>query len=125
MNKKKILIVEDESTSREIIALSVGEKNHDLIFAGDGDEAVRMAVEHKPDLIIMDIMIPRINGYEATKIIKSNNMLKDIPIIAITARTGKYDEKMAREAGCVDYLTKPFRVANLRDKLNKYLSDKE
>lgn len=125
MNKKKILIVEDESTSREIIALSVGEKNHELIFAKDGDEAVRMAVEHKPDLIIMDIMIPRINGYEATRIIKSNNMLKDIPIIAITARTGTYDEKMAREAGCIDYLTKPFRVANLRDKLSKYLSDKK
>jgi len=125
MGKKKILIVEDESTSREIIALSIGEKNHELIFAGDGDEAVRMAFEHMPNLIIMDIMIPRINGYEATKIIKGNKMLKDIPIIAITARTAKYDEKMAREAGCDDYLTKPFRVANLRDKLNKYLSDKK
>lgn len=125
MDKKKILIVEDESTSREIIALSIGERTHELIFATDGDEAVRMAFEHMPDLIIMDIMIPRINGYEATKIIKANKILKDIPIIAITARTSKYDEKMAREAGCDDYLTKPFRVANLRDKLNKYLTDKK
>jgi len=123
MKPKKILIVEDEKTSRDILALSVGKKDRELIFAGDGDEAVRMAMEHRPDLILMDIMIPRISGYEATRIIKSNEDLKNIPIVAITARTADYDAEMAREAGCDDYLTKPFRVAYLREKLEKYLKE--
>jgi CheY-like chemotaxis protein len=121
MKPKKILIVEDEKTSRDIIALSVGKKDHELIFAEDGDEAVRMALEHRPDLILMDVMIPRISGYEATRIIKSNEDLKDIPVLAVTARTADYDAAMAREAGCDDYITKPFRVAYLREKLEKYL----
>ena len=121
MKPKKILIVEDEKTSRDIIALSVGKKDRELIFAEDGDEAVRMAIEQRPDLILMDVMIPRISGYEAARIIKSNDDLKHIPIIALTARTADYDAAMAREAGCDDYMTKPFRVAYLREKLAKYL----
>ncbi len=121
MKAKKILIVEDEETCRKIITLTLQGEDRKLFFANDGDEAVRMALEHKPDLILMDMMLPRLDGFQATQLIKRNNDLKDIPIIALTARTGAYDESRALEAGCDGYLTKPFRLDYLRKKLQKYL----
>jgi CheY-like chemotaxis protein len=123
MKPKKILIVEDEATSRKIISLALEGKDRELLYAKDGDEAVRMTLDHRPDLIIMDVMLPRINGYEAARIIKSNNDLKHIPLVAVTARTADYDEAKAREAGCDDYITKPYRVGFLRDRLARYLAD--
>lgn len=122
MKPKKVLIVEDEETSRKILEIAIGGKDRELIFAKDGEEAVRMALEHHPDLIVMDVMLPRINGYQAARIIKDNTDLKHTPIVAITARTADYDEEMSRKAGCDDYITKPFRVGYLRDKLAQYLS---
>lgn len=118
---KKILIVEDEETSRKIIGLALKGENRELLFASDGDEAVRMAMEHLPDLIIMDMMLPRIDGFQATKLIKKNTELQKTPIVALTARTEDYDEERSREAGCDDYITKPFRIGYLREKLAKYL----
>ncbi len=121
MKSKKILIVDDEETSVSILTLAVGTKDRELIFAKDGDEAVRMALSHRPDLILMDVMLPRIDGYQATRIIKNIKELKHIPVVAITARTVDYDEEHARDAGCDDYVTKPFRMGDLRNKLEKYL----
>jgi CheY-like chemotaxis protein len=121
MRKHRILIVEDEETSRKVIALALKGDDRELLFARDGDEAVRQAVEHRPDLIVMDMMLPRLDGGQATRIIKANKELKDIPVVALTARTGDYDEDSAREAGCVDYVTKPFRIEHLRERLKAYL----
>jgi two-component system cell cycle response regulator DivK len=123
MKPKKILIVEDEDTSRDIIALSVGTKGRELIFAKDGDEAIQVAVREQPDLIIMDVMLPKLNGFQATQILKQKEETKHIPVVAITARTGNYDEEMGREAGCDDFITKPFRVAHLRERLYRFLED--
>jgi DNA-binding response OmpR family regulator len=121
MDQKKVLIVEDEATSRKIITLAIQKLGYKLLYANDGDEAVRMALEHRPDLIIMDMMLPKVDGFKATQIIKQTHDLKGITILALTARTGSYDEARSREAGCDDYITKPFRVNHLREKLIKYL----
>ena len=122
MEQKKILIVDDEATSRNLLAVCLKAENHVLLFAADGEKALQMAVEHRPDLIVLDVMLPGMNGYEVAKVIKGNRDLRNIPIVALTARTGNYDEDMAREAQCDDYITKPFKIGFLRERLSKYLS---
>ena len=121
MPVNKILIIEDESTSRKILSLALDGEGRELIFAEDGERGVELAKTHRPDLIIMDIMLPKMNGYEATRLIKKDGDLKDIPIIALTARTMTFDRKQAVEAGCVDFITKPFRVIELRNQVLKHL----
>jgi CheY-like chemotaxis protein len=120
---KKVLIVEDEETSRRITALALHGAGRELLFAKDGDEALRMALEHRPDLIIMDLMLPRINGFEVARLIKRNNDLAHIPVVALTARTATYDQVQAKEAGCDDFITKPYRISFLRERLAKYLRE--
>ena len=88
----------------------------------DGEEAVAMAEREKPDLILMDIQLPKISGYEAARAIKSNPELKHIPIIAVTSYALSGDDKKAYEAGCDDYITKPFRPSVLLEKVKKYLN---
>jgi DNA-binding response OmpR family regulator len=121
-NRKKILIVEDEDVSRKILTLALEGKRYELIFAGDGENAVEIARQQHPDLIVMDIMLPRVNGFEATRAIRSSPGLEDVPVIALTARTTVYDEKAAREAGCSDFITKPFRIGELRTRIMRLLS---
>ena len=119
MNPKKILIVEDEDTSRKILTLALEGKDVELIFAGDGVDAVEMAVKHAPDLIVMDIMLPRMNGLEATEKIRSLD--KDIPIIALTAFAFADDREKSVEAGCTEHLAKPVKIEELKRVLQKYL----
>ena len=120
---KKILIVDDEVTSLKMLSLAVGGSKHKLLLAKNGAEALKLAKEEKPDLVLMDIMLPRMNGYEVTRVLKGDAETRHIPVIAITARTIDYDEEMAREAGCEGYLTKPFRVGSLREYLATWLKD--
>lgn len=119
--KVKVLIVEDEETSRRIIALALQRSNRELLFARDGEEAVRLAEAERPALILMDMMLPKLDGFGATQRIRKNPELAGIPIVALTARTGDYDERKAREAGCVDYITKPYRIEHLRARLAEHL----
>ena len=118
---KKILIVEDEETSRKVITLALRRPGRELLFAHDGEEAVRIAAAERPVLIVMDMMLPKLDGFQATLRIKGDPALAAIPIVALTARTGDFDEKKAREAGCVDYITKPYRIDHLRTRLAPYL----
>jgi len=119
--KIKVLVVEDEETSLHIITLALQRHNRELLFARDGEEAVRLASSERPDLIVMDMMLPKLDGFEATRRIKADPALHTIPVIALTARTGDFDERKAREAGCVDYITKPYRIDHLRARLAPYL----
>ena len=119
--KTKVLIVEDEETSLHIITLALQRHNRELFFARDGEEAVRLATSERPDLIVMDMMLPKLDGFDATRRIKSDPALAAIPVIALTARTGDFDEHKAREAGCADYITKPYRIEHLRARLAPYL----
>ena len=118
---KKILIVEDEATSRKILSVALEGPDRKLIFADNGDQAVKLAQEHRPDLIIMDIMLPHLNGFDATGIIKSTPDLIDVPVVALTARTMKYDRDQALKSGCTDFIAKPFRVGDLRRRLSRFL----
>ncbi len=118
---KKILVVEDVDVNRDLV-VQLLEDDYEVIEAVNGEEAVKVAGEERPDLILMDLSLPVIDGWEATRQIKANNDLKSVPIIALTAHAMKGDEEKARAAGCDDYLPKPINENELFAKLAKYLS---
>lgn len=118
---KKILIVEDVVLNMELLEQLL-EDEYELVKASDGAEGVAKAAQEKPDLILMDISLPVMDGYQATSRIKANPILAHIPIIALTAHAMSGDEEKARAAGCDDYLAKPLDEALLFDKLEVYLN---
>lgn len=105
---KRILVIEDTEDNRRILRDFLTHVGFDLIEAEDGAKGVAMAAEHKPDLILMDIQLPVIDGYEATRRIKANPDLQHIPIIAVTSYALSGDEAKTREAGCNGYIAKPY-----------------
>jgi two-component system, cell cycle response regulator DivK len=121
---KRILIVEDQEDNRTILRDLLGAAGYELIEAVDGAEGVKLALEEKPDLILMDIQLPRLDGYEATRRIKSEPSLKATPIIAVTSYALSGDEAKARAAGCDDSVTKPFSPRELLGKVREYLGGK-
>ena len=120
---KRILMVEDTEDNRQIIRDLMESVGYDLIEAGDGAEGVAMATEHKPDLILMDIQLPVLDGYEASRRIKAQPDLKHIPIIAVTSYALSGDEDKTRAAGCDGYVAKPFSPRELLTKINEFLRD--
>ena len=118
---KRILVVEDQADNRRILRDLLGNAGYELVEAESGEEAL-MAVETKrPDLILMDIQLPVMDGYEATRRIKSNPGMKEIPIIAVTSYALSGDEGKARAAGCNAYVTKPFSPRALLAKVREFL----
>ena len=105
---KRILLVEDTEDNRQLVRDLLDSAGYDLIEAEDGERGVAMAARHKPDLILMDIQLPVLDGYEATRRIKSDPALRRIPVIAVTSYALSGDEAKAREAGCDAYVAKPF-----------------
>ena len=120
---KRILVVEDQEDNRRILRDLLTSKGYEIIEAVDGEEGVAMAGEHIPDLILMDIQLPGLDGYEATRRIKSNPDLAGIPIIAVTSYALSGDETKAKEAGCDDYIAKPYSPRALLAKVNENLGD--
>ncbi len=118
---KRILVVEDQEDNRAILRDLLQSVGYELIEAVNGEEALTMAVKHKPDLILMDIQLPVVDGYEATRRIKTEPALRGIPVIAVTSYALSGDEEKAREAGCDDYVTKPFSPRDLLAKVQAYL----
>jgi two-component system, cell cycle response regulator DivK len=119
---KKILIVEDVKLNVELLTQLL-EEEYELITASDGEEGVTMAAQEQPDLILMDMSLPVMNGWEATRRLKANETLKHIPIIALTAHAMSGDEAKARAAGCDDYLTKPLNEDLLFEKVKRLLGE--
>ena len=107
---RKILIVDDEKNIADIIAFNLKKEGYQVITAGDGEEGVKMAFEENPDLILLDIMMPKMDGYEACKKIREK---KNTPIIMLTARAEELDKVLGLELGADDYVTKPFGVREL------------
>ena len=107
---RKILIVDDEKNIADIIAFNLKKEGYQVIKAGDGEEGVRMTMEENPDLILLDIMMPKMDGYEACKKIREK---KNTPIIMLTARAEELDKVLGLELGADDYVTKPFGVREL------------
>ena len=118
---KRILIIEDQEDNRAILRDLLGQAGYELIEAADGLEGVKLAEQERPDLILMDIQLPVIDGYEATRRIRSVLGLKSIPIIAVTSYALSGDEAKARAAGCDGYVTKPFSPRDLLAKVRAYL----
>jgi two-component system cell cycle response regulator DivK len=117
----RILVVEDQEDNRTILRDLLGAAGYELIEATDGAEGVKLAQQQKPDLILMDIQLPGMDGYEATRRIKSQAALKSTPIIAVTSYALSGDEAKARAAGCDGYVTKPFSPRELLAKVREYL----
>jgi two-component system, cell cycle response regulator DivK len=118
---KRILMVEDTEDNRQIIRDLMESVGYDLIEAEDGAAGVAMATEHRPDLILMDIQLPVMDGYEACRRIKADPELRHIPIIAVTSYALSGDETKTKAAGCDGYVAKPFSPRQLLAKMNEFL----
>lgn len=118
----RILVVEDNTDNMTLIVDILSSLDHEVLQAGDGQEGLEKAQSEKPDLILMDLSLPRMDGWTATKYIKANDDLKSIPILALTAHAMVGDRERAMEAGCDDYLTKPINLTDLMAKLTEHLS---
>ena len=117
---KRILIVEDVQLNLELLTQLL-EDEYELVTAGDGAQGVALAEQERPDLILMDMSLPVVDGWEATRRIRANAALKHIPIIGLSAHAMSGDADKALAAGCDDYLTKPLNDELLFEKLEKYL----
>jgi two-component system cell cycle response regulator DivK len=118
---KCILVVEDQEDNRQILRDLLGSVGYDMIEAGDGLAALAAVKARRPDLILMDIQLPLLDGYEATRRIKAEPDLKDIPIIVVTSYALSGDEAKARAAGCDAYVTKPYSPRQLLAKIKEFL----
>jgi two-component system cell cycle response regulator DivK len=118
---KCILVVEDQEDNRQILRDLLGSVGYDMIEAGDGMAALAAVKARRPDLILMDIQLPLLDGYEATRRIKADPDLKDIPIIVVTSYALSGDEAKARAAGCDAYVTKPYSPRQLLAKIKEFL----
>lgn len=119
---KKILIVEDVEFNRDLV-VQLLEDDYMILTAADGQAGVELAERERPDLILMDLSLPGVDGWEATRRIKANEALRNIPIIALTAHAMRGDAEKARACGCNDYLSKPIDEDLLFEKLKQFLVD--
>ena len=119
---KKILIVEDVEFNRDLV-VQLLEDDYIILTAADGEAGVELAERERPDLILMDLSLPGVDGWEATRRIKANEALRNIPIIALTAHAMRGDAEKARACGCNDYLSKPIDEDLLFEKLKQFLVD--
>ena len=118
---KKLLLVEDNEMNRDMLSRRLERKGHQVVMAMDGQQAIDFAVSEKPDLILMDMSLPVIDGWEATRRLKAGEQTTQIPIIALTAHAMPEDERKAREAGCDDFDTKPIELPRLLGKIESLL----
>ncbi len=122
--RKKILVVDDSKVvqmTQRIILEKAG--IYDLVFANDGAEAIEQAVHEQPDLILLDVVMPRLNGIEALDELRNRDDTREIPVIMVTTRSEKENIQSAYETGCNDYVTKPVDTLELLDKINRILGE--
>ncbi len=122
MSQKKILIVEDNELNMKLFHDLLEVHGYSTLQTKDGREALELAREHHPDLILMDIQLPEVSGLEVTKWIKADDELKSIPVIAVTAFAMKGDEEKIRSGGCEAYIAKPISVNSFLDTIQKVLA---
>jgi len=118
---KRILVVEDQEDNRQILRDLLGHSGYELMEAENGEEALAAIAKQRPDLILMDIQLPVMDGYEVTRRLKNDPSLKSIPIIVVTSYALSGDEGKARAAGCDAYITKPFSPRVLLAKVREFL----
>ena len=120
----KILVVEDNEMNRDMLSRRLERKGFEVVVAVDGQAGVEMAASSTPDIILMDLSLPVMDGWEATRRIKADPTTQSIPVIALTAHAMAGDEQKALEAGCDDYDTKPIDLSRLLDKIENLLASR-
>ncbi len=118
---KRILVVEDNPDNRILIIDVLESMDYEVLVAENGEEGITLANRETPDLILMDLSLPKVDGWAATRKLKTNAALADVPIIALTAHAMVGDREKALEAGCDDYISKPIDLRELSSKLKHYL----
>ena len=119
---KSVLVVEDNDLNMKLFHDLLEAQGYAVLQTRDGMEALKIAREHRPDLILMDIQLPEVSGLEVTKWLKEDESLRTIPVIAVTAFAMKGDEEKIREGGCEAYIAKPISVSNFLETVAKYLN---
>jgi DNA-binding response OmpR family regulator len=121
-SKKKILVVEDEPDILKTVQIMLEMEGYEVISASDGITALNQARQQSPDLIILDIMLPKLDGYKVCRLLKYDKKHSTIPIIVFTARSRKEDEDLAKDSGADLFITKPFNPDKLINAINQFLS---
>ncbi|MBI3359758.1 MAG: response regulator [Chloroflexi bacterium] len=121
----KILIAEDERDIRDLIAFTLRYSGHEVVQANNGEEAVNLALQEKPDLVLMDVRMPRMTGYEACRVIKANDEIKHIPVVFLSAKGQEAEVQTGLEVGATDYILKPFAPDQLAKRVAELLERKE
>ena len=121
---RKLLIVEDNQDNRELAIKVLKNKGYEIIEAVDGEEAIEKAISEKPDLILLDISLPKLDGYEVAKRLKSMEEFQEIPIVAFTAHAMKGDREKVIAGGFEGYISKPINVREFPDQIRAYLRGK-
>ena len=117
----KILLVEDNEMNRDMLSRRLQRRGYHVVAAHDGEQGHSLAVSESPDLILMDISLPTMDGWEVTRLLKANEITRHIPIIVLTAHAMVSDRERAFEAGCDDYDTKPVEFGRLSEKIDNLL----
>ena len=120
---KKVLIVDDEQDIVESLKFVLETEDFECYTAFNGEDGLKSAKEIMPDLIILDIMMPKMNGYKISRLLKFDSKYKDIPIIMLTARSQEEDKLIGEETGADEYITKPFELDNVVKTVKEYLKD--
>jgi DNA-binding response OmpR family regulator len=120
----KILIAEDEPDIQTLLILALEHAGHEVVMAEDGEEAVRLAMKEDPELILMDVRMPNLNGYEACKRIRAEANLQHVPVMLLSVR-GSEAMRLGREAGATDYMVKPFALENLMRRITELLAQRD
>ena len=125
MSKKKILLVDDEVDLVETVRFPLEMQGFTVLVSQDGEDALKKAREEKPDLILLDLMLPKLDGYKVCRLLKFDERYKHIPILMLTAKTQEKDKTLGMETGADEYITKPFEMDDLMEKVESYISKKE
>lgn len=118
----KILIAEDERDIRDLVAFTLRFAGHEVVAASNGEEAVQMAPKENPDLILMDVRMPRMTGYDACRVLKADPKLRDIPVVFLSAKGQESEIQTGLEAGAEEYLLKPFAPDQLTERVKAILA---
>jgi len=122
---KKILVVDDEVELAKAMTIRLTTTGYEVSVAHDGEEALKKARQEKPDLIILDLMLPKIDGYKVCRLLKFDQKYREIPIIMVTARVEEEDKRLGMETGADEYVTKPFDWSDLLEKITKLILREE
>jgi two-component system alkaline phosphatase synthesis response regulator PhoP len=121
MSPKRILIVDDEPDLVETLRFPLEMEGYQVLVADNGEMGLNLARKERPDLIILDLMLPKLDGYKVCRLLKFDERFKEIPVLMVTAKTQEKDRLLGKETGADEYITKPFDIEKLLEKVKTYL----